>query len=110
VVATGLPECGVASSPLVFDELGLKPTTLSRLLNQPGRFLGGRRWAQVVVPLVQVGTASASRVPGWSGALDDRELWWHGVRRDGLLSSDFLRAYRVTFDWARRELVLDPRR
>jgi len=29
------------------------------------------------------------------------------VRRDAALSNDFLRGRRVTFDWAKRELVVE---
>jgi hypothetical protein len=47
------------------------------------------------------------RVPGWSGALDAAELWRHGVRRDALLGGEFFRGRRVTFDWEKRELLVE---
>jgi hypothetical protein len=91
----------------VFDEVGVKSTALSRVFKGAGRFLGGQGWSQVVVPTMSVGQASATRVEGWSGVLDRAELWWHGVRRDALLSHNFLRRFRVTFDWSRQVMVLE---
>jgi hypothetical protein len=46
-------------------------------------------------------------VAGWSGALDPGELWRHGVRRDAILSHDFFKGMRVTYDWAAHEMILE---
>ena len=59
------------------------------------------------VATVAVGPVVKDRVNGWSGALDSAELWRHGVRRDALLSSDFLSGRRVTIDWEKQELVIE---
>ncbi len=109
VVASGVPQCGVAATRGVFDEIGLKQTPMSAVFKGTGRLVGGPGWAQVNVPDVVVDGAKVGRVAGWSGPLEERELWWHGVRRDGMLSHDFLRNYRCTFDWARRELLLEEK-
>lgn len=106
VVQTGVPGCGVGAPPEVFDEFGIKPGTLSRLVKGAGQWLQGRPWSEVTVPIVTVGPVVQDKVPGWSGALDSSELWRHGVRRDALLSNDFFRGRRVTIDWARHELVI----
>jgi hypothetical protein len=106
VVQTGVPGCGVGAPSEVFDELGLKPGAVSRLAKGAGSFLQGRPWARVVVPTVAVGPLVEGKLDGWRGALDSSELWRHGVRRDALLSHDFFRGRRVTFDWGARELVI----
>jgi hypothetical protein len=54
-----------------------------------------------------VGGLVRDKVAGWSGALDDAELWRHGVRRDAILSHDFFKGQRVTIDWERHELVVE---
>jgi hypothetical protein len=87
--------------------MGVKPGTMARLAKGAGTFLQGRPWASVVVPAVTVGPIARDRLAGWSGALDSSELWRHGVRRDALLSHDFFKGRTVTFDWERRELVLE---
>ena len=107
VVQTGVPYCGVGAPAEVLDEIGVKPGAVSRLVKGAGQFLQGRPWAAVVVPTVTVGPVASDRVAGWSGALDSSELWRHGVRRDALLSHDFFRNRRVTFDWQKRELVFE---
>ncbi len=109
VVASGIPDCGVASSREVFEEIGVRPGAFSRMMRSTGRLMGGQEWSQVSVNSVTVGPVTSGRLPGWSGALEPLELWWHGVRRDALLSHEFLRHYRVTFDWSRRALVLQGR-
>ena len=107
VVQTGVPACGIGAPEDVFDEMGVKPGTLARIAKGAGQFLQGRPWAAVVVPTVTVGGVARDRLAGWSGALDSSELWRHGVRRDALLSHDFFKDRRVTFDWDRRELVFE---
>jgi hypothetical protein len=107
VVQSGVPGCGVGAPAEVFEEIGVKPGVLSRLVKGAGTFLQGRPWSQVVVPSVSVGAVVADRVSGWMGALDSSELWRHGVRRDGLLSHDFFRGKRVTIDWKSHELVFE---
>ena len=61
----------------------------------------------MLVPTVTVGPLVRDRLNGCAGALGPADLWRHGVRRDALLSSDFLRRQRVTVDWDRRELVFE---
>lgn len=105
VVQTGIPGCGVAAPEEVFEEIGVKPGVVAKMVKGAGAWLQGRRWAAVVVPTVEVGAIVQDKVPGWSGALDSGELWRHGVRRDAALSNDFFRNQRVTIDWETRELV-----
>ncbi len=107
VVQTGVPGCGVGAPQEVFDEVGIKPGAVSRLAKGAGSFLQGHAWASVVAPTVTVGAIARDKVAGWSGSLDSSELWRHGVRRDALLSNDFFRGRRVTFDWEHHELVFE---
>lgn len=107
ILDTGVPECAVGAPQEVFDELGIKPGMMSRVAKSAGTWLNGSPWLSVSVPTVTVGPISRSRLSGWSGALGDAELWREGVRRDGLLSSDFLHNMRVTFDWEKRDLVVE---
>ena len=107
LLATGLPEAGVGAPDVVFDELGLKPGGLSRLVKGAGSWLQGRPWAQVGVPGVTVGAAAFDAQPGWSGAMDPTELWRHGVRRDALLGPGILRGRVTTIDAARHELLFE---
>src|SRR5206468_8271056 len=107
VVQSGLPGCGVGAPVEVFDEIGVKPGALSRLVKGAGLWLQGRPWAEVVVPSVTVGPVVKDKVPGWSGALDSSELWRHGVRRDAVLSGDFFRGRRLTIDWQARQLIFE---
>ena len=107
VVQSGVPGCGVGAPQEVFDEVGVKPGMVAKVMKGAGAWLQGRPWAQVVVPTVSVGPIVRDRVPGWSGALDAGELWRHGVRRDALLSNDFFRGRRVTLDWEKHELVFE---
>jgi len=107
VVQTGVPACGVGAPAEVFDEIGIKSGVLSRLVKGAGTWLQGRPWSPVVVPAVTVGPVVKDQVPGWVGALDSSELWWHGVRRDALLGGEFFRGRRVTIDWHARELVFE---
>jgi hypothetical protein len=104
---TGVPGCGVGAPPEVFEEVGLKAGAISRALGSAGRLTGGQPWAGVQVPTVTVGPVVQEKLSGCSGALASADLWRHGVRRDALLSSDFLRRLRVTVDWERRELVFE---
>jgi hypothetical protein len=107
LLQTGLPGCGVGAPPEVFEEVGLKSGALSRTVRSAGALTGGQAWSSVLVPTVTVGPLVRDRLNGWSGALSVADLWRHGVRRDALLSSDFLRGQRVTVDWDRRELVFE---
>ena len=107
LLATGLPEAGVGAPDVVFDELGLKPGGLSRLVKGAGSWLQGRPWAQVGVPGVTLGAVAFDSQPGWAGAMDPLELWRHGVRRDALLGPGILRGRRMTIDWTRHELVFE---
>ena len=107
VVQTGLPGCGVAAPASVFEEVGVKAGMLSRAVKGAGSWLQGRPWTGLNVPTVTVGGLVRDKVAGWSGALDDAELWRHGVRRDAIISHDFFKDQRVTIDWARHELVVE---
>ncbi len=107
VLQTGLPGCGVGAPPEVFEEVGLKSGALSRAVQSAGSLTGGRGWPTVLVPTVTVGPLVRDKLNGFAGAVDSADLWRHGVRRDALLSSDFLREQRVTVDWERRQLVFE---
>ncbi len=107
VLQTGVPGCGVGAPPEVFEELGLKPGMIARAVRSAGGLTGGPGWATLTVPTVTVGPLVREQLGGCSGALDSAGLWRHGVRRDALLSSDFLRGLRLTIDWDRRELVVE---
>lgn len=109
-VDTGIPEAAVGAPREVFEELGIKPGPISRMMRGAGVWLNGQPWSAVGVPAVTVGAVSRDRCDGWSGALDPAEMWRHGVRRDALLSGEFFRGMRVTFDWSARELVVDTPR
>jgi hypothetical protein len=104
---TGVPGCVVGAPPEVFEEVGVRPSAISRALRSAGSRLQGQSWAGVQVATVAVGPIVKDKVAGWSGALDSAELWRHGVRRDALLSSGFLSGRRVTIDWEKRELVIE---
>lgn len=107
VVQTGLPRCGVAAPAEVFEEIGVKAGVVSRAVKGAGTWLRGRPWAEVTVPAVTVGPIVGDRVPGWLGAFDSSEMWRHGVRRDALISHDFFRDRRLTFDWKAGELIFE---
>lgn len=107
VVQTGMPDCGVGAPPAVLEEVGIKPGTFSKIAKGAGQWLQGRPWAAVTVPSVTVGPVAKDKVRGWSGALDETELWRHGARRDAVLAGDFLRDWRVTFDWNAHVLVFE---
>lgn len=107
VLATGLPEAGVGAPDVVFEELGLKPGGISKLVKGAGTWLQGRPWAQVNVPTIALGTMAFDKQPGWSGAMEPIELWRHGVRRDALLGPGLLRGQRMTIDWSRRSLLFE---
>ncbi len=106
-VDTGIPDAAVGAPREVFEELGIRPGVMSRMMRGAGAWLNGSPWSAVGVPAVTVGAVSRDKCDGWSGALDSAELWRHGVRRDALLSSEFFRGMRVTFDWTARELVVN---
>ena len=106
LVTTAIPECGIAAPPEVFEELGVKPGAMSRMIKSSGTGLSGSTWAQLSAS-VTVGPISRDKVMGWSGAMASGELWRHGVRRDAEISEDFFRGYRVSVDWERRELLFE---
>jgi len=109
VLATGLPGAGVGAPPEVMDEIGVKPGGVARLMKGAGAFMGGAPRYEVGVPSVAVGGLVRDKVPGWSGALDPSELWWHGVRRDAILGGEFFEKRSLTIDWQRRELVVEEK-
>jgi len=106
-VTTGVPLCDVGAPREVFEEVGLKAGKAASAARSAGLFLQGQRWAAVEVPTVTVGPLTREKAHGCSGAMDSAELWRHGVRRDALISSDFLRNRRVTIAWDSRELVIE---
>ena len=107
VVQTGLPGAALAAPDEVFEEFGVRPSAMSRLVGGAGARLQGRRGSAVVVPTVSIGAVEKDKVTGLSGALDASELWRHGVRRDAVLGGDFFRGERVTIDWASRTLIVE---
>jgi hypothetical protein len=106
LVTTAIPECGIAAPPEVFEELGVKPGAMSRMIKSSGTGLSGTTWAQLSAS-VTVGPISRDKVMGWSGAMASGELWRHGVRRDAEISEEFFKGYRVSVDWGRRELLFE---
>ena len=106
-VGTGLPGAGIGATKETFDELGLQPGKMANLVRGMSSILQGAPWSQVTVPSVTVGSVTHDRVDGLSGALDSSELWRWGVRRDAVLGPAFFTDRRVTFDWARHELVFE---
>ncbi len=109
MVAIGLPGCGAAAPKQVFDELGVKPGMTAGLAKS-GSWLRASPWIGVTVPSVSVGQMVRERVPGWSDAMEYRELWRHGVRRDAILGGDFFRGRRLTIDWQELRLVIEQER
>lgn len=107
VFASGLPGAVIGAPASVLEETGVKPGMVSRAQKGVGGLMQGRSWAAVTVPSVSVGPVARDKLAAWSGALDPVELWRHGVRRDALLGGEFFRSYRVTFDWAARELLIE---
>ncbi len=107
VLQTAVPGCGVGAPSEVFEEFGVRPGAIARAVRSAGARLQGNSWAGVQVATVAVGPVVKDKVAGWSGALDSAELWRHGVRRDALLSSEFLSGQRMTIDWERLELVIE---
>ena len=106
-VASGVPGCGVAAPTEVFDELGIKPGVMSRLMKSAGGPLQGASWAQASVPGVVLGAVARDHMSGAAGGMDSAEMWRHGVRRDAVLGADFFRGLRVTIDWNRHELLFE---
>lgn len=107
LVATGMPDAGFAAPTELFDELGIKPGPISRMVKGAGSFLQGRPWAQVSVSTVSLGTQVSDKLPAWSGAYSSSELWRHGMRRDGMLGPEWFKGRRLTLDWAKQELVFE---
>jgi hypothetical protein len=107
LLGTGLAGCGIAAPEFVFEEVGVRPGTLSRAIKGAGTWLQGRSWAALSAPMVTAGPLVRDKVAGWSGALEPGELWRHGVRRDAILSHDFFRGQRLTIDWERQELLVE---
>jgi len=107
ILQSGLSGCGVAAPVDVLAEVGVKAGKMSKVLHGAGSVLQGVPWAGVTVPTVTVGPLVRTKVSGWAGALDNAELWRHGVRRDAILSHDFFKDQRVTIDWQKRQLVVE---
>ena len=107
VLQTGLPGAGIGAPSEVFDEFGLKPGAMAKLMKNAGGLSQGRPWSEVGVPAVSVGPILGDHVDGWSGALDSGELWRHGIRRDAIVGGQFFKGRSVTFDWKRQELVVE---
>ena len=107
ILQSAVAGCGVAAPADVFSEVGVRPSRVSRAIKGAGSVLQGRPWTAVGVPTVAVGPLVRDKLRGWSGALDDAELWRHGVRRDAILSHDFFRGQRLTIDWEKHELVVE---
>jgi hypothetical protein len=108
-VHSGVPGCGVAAPPEVWQEVGIKAKLMSRITKGAGSWLGGKSWTHVSLPAASAGPITSGKLDGWSGAMDSADLWRHGVRRDALLSNDFFTSYRVTYDWAARSLVFETK-
>jgi len=107
IFMSGMPACGIAAPVDVLAEVGVKAGKMSKVLHGAGSVLQGVPWAGVTVPTVTVGPLARTKVAGWAGALDNAELWRHGVRRDAILSQEFFKDQRVTIDWQKRELVVE---
>ncbi len=107
LVASGLPEAGLGGPVELFDELGIKPGPISRLIKGAGSFLQGRPWQQVSVGTVSLGTLVSDKLPAWSGAYSSSELWRHGLRRDAMLGPEWFKGRRLTIDWTKQELVFE---
>ncbi|MEQ1832835.1 MAG: aspartyl protease family protein [Candidatus Eisenbacteria bacterium] len=106
-LASGLPEAGVGAPESVFEELGLKPGGVSRVMKGAGSWLQGRAWAAVNVPALALGSVAFDKLSGWSGAMEPIELWREGVRKDALLGPGVFLGRRVSIDWQRHELVFE---
>ena len=109
-VHSGVPGCGAAAPPEVWQEVGIKAKLMSRITKGAGSWLGGKSWTRVTLPSASAGPITSGKLDGWSGAMDSADLWRHGVRRDALLSNDFFNDYRVTYDWAARSLVFETKK
>ncbi len=107
-VHSGFPDCGVAAAEGVFNEVGLRAGSVSKVMGSASSWMQGNPWARVNVPAVTLGGVTESNVTGWS-LRGDVDLWRHGIRSDGYLSHDFLRGWRVTFDWTAHQMVFEPR-
>ena len=107
MLSSGLVSAGVGAPSVVFEELGLKPGSLSKAMHGAGAWFGGTAWAPVTVPSLSLGALAFDKLPGWSGAMDPSELWRHGVRRDAVLGPGLLLKRRVTIDWTRRQLLFE---
>jgi len=108
-VHSGIPECGVMASEAVFTEVGLKAGTVSRMMGSANSWIQGNPWARVAVPSVVLGGVVQSGVPGWAVRGEGIDLWRDGVRSDGFVSHDLFRGWRVTYDWAARQMVFEPK-
>src|SRR5580765_1697679 len=107
IVETALASAGVGAPTEVFDELGLKPGAMSRMVKGAGQYLQGRPWYAVTVPTITVGQVNGTKLPAWYGALDSAEMWRHGVRRDAILAGLFFKDRVLTIDWGKHELVVE---
>ncbi len=109
-VGTGLPGAGIGASKETFDELGIQPGRMSDTVHGEGSMLQASPWSQVMVSTLAIGPIARDHVEGWSGEMDASELWRWGIRRDAVLGPRFFADRRVTFDWARHELVFEDGR
>lgn len=107
VVQSGLPGCAVGAPQIVFNEIGVKPGGVAKMMRGAGSVLAGQSWVECGVPSIAVGPVADSGVRGGSGALDAGELWRHGVRRDAVIASEFFRDRRVTIDWEKHQLIFE---
>jgi len=100
-IGTGLPDAGIGAPRETFDEVGLQGGRIANFIH------AASGWSQVTVPTISVGPIVAEHVAGWSGAMGTSELWRLGPRHDGLLGPQFFARRKVTFDWAKGELVFE---
>ena len=106
-VGMGIPGAGVGAPSEVFEELGIKPGAIARLMKGAGGPLNGADWTPCGVPGVIVGPVARARLSGAWDAMDSGEMWRHGVRRDAVLSSEFFKGLRTTIDWKNRQLLFE---
>src|SRR6185503_2412228 len=62
VIQTGLPGCGIAAPSEVFEELGLKPGGVAKMIKSMGALLTGQSWTEVSASSVAVGPVVKNRV------------------------------------------------
>ncbi|NOT34159.1 MAG: hypothetical protein HOP12_08330, partial [Candidatus Eisenbacteria bacterium] len=106
---SGFPECGFGASAATLDELSLSAGGgISRAIRGAATVLRGNAWARVQIPSISIGRLREGPVSGWSGALDGALATRHGLGRDGFISHDLFRDWRVTIDWDASRVRFDP--